>query len=180
MPRTKQDMQRVKESVDADIDPITNLHVLLTRLGAPKRGREQDAQDALVLAMIEVGNALDRIGWTYAESSPWEKQITSFESCAYHETFAVLKTMPWRCVEARDMEPPWARTTEVPLSEALVAIAPAVFMLKSAHFSLADEHDKRRWDAVLAAIAVFETAYAEHTGEAFGLAVAIRALSVER
>ncbi len=53
-------------------------------------------------------------------------------------------------------------------------------MLKGAQFSLADAGDKKRWGDVIAAITVLEDAYEEHTGEAFGLTVAIRALSGAR
>lgn len=173
-------MQRVKYCVVADIDAsITDLHVLLTRLGAPNSDVQKDAQDALVLAMIELGNKLHVIR-TWRDITKMQnslQHITSFESGAYTETFAVLDAMPWRCAEARDLNPSLENTTEVSLCEALVAIAPAVFMLKGAHFSLADAGDDQRWGDVLAAITVFEGAYKEHTGEAFGLAVAIRALS---
>lgn len=177
-------MSRTKPDIVADIDPITDFHVLLTRLGAPKRDLdgapkqdlEKDAQDALALAMIEVGNKLDIIrgafgDWDYKTNS----NRVSFENEAYTEMFESLYKMPWRCVEANKLG--WARYTDVPLSEALRTVVPVVLLLKQAHFSLADAEDARRWGDVLAAITVFEVAYEAHGR---GLAVAIRALSDTR
>jgi hypothetical protein len=180
MSRTKLDMQCVKQSVLADIKK--DLHVLLARLGAPKRDIDRNAQDALVLAMIQVGNALESIRNARTGDIDWKTMHpkVSFENCAYTETFETLQSMPWRCVEARDLNPSWRTTTEVPLCEALPAIAPVVLMLKGAQFSLADVDDAERWGRVLATVGTFERAYAEHTGEAFGLAVAIRAFSGAR
>ena len=174
-------MSRTKPDIVADIDPITDFHVLLTRLGAPKRGLEKHAQDALVLAMIHLGGTLNNIQHTMGKYDYKTKSDTvSFENETYTEMFGTLHEMPWRCVEAREMDPPYRKTTSVPLSEALRAVAPVVLLLKHAHFSLANAEDARRWGDVLAAITVFEAAYEEHTGEAFGIAVAIRALSNAR
>ncbi len=91
-------MLRTKRDIVADIDPITDVHVLLTRLGAPKRSLEKDAEDALVLSMIQVGTriAIIRNNRTFDNMA---RDVVAFEAGAYTETFEALVAMSWRCVE---------------------------------------------------------------------------------
>ncbi len=131
-----------------------------------------------MLAMVQLGNKLDIIR-NYRDGADGKRDVVAFEAGLYTEMFETLVAMPWRCVEAQNLHVPWEVTTDVPLCEALVTISPTVFMLKGAQFwgRLKNTNDRKRWDDVLAAIAVFEDAYAYYAGELFDIMVAIRAYS---
>lgn len=137
---------------------------------APKRSANYTQQDALVLAMMQVGAKLNQIKSNRVIRSG--QLIVNFEGGAYSKMFERLVIMPWRCVELGSLG--YWETSALSLLEALQVVTPVVFMLKYAHFALKDPNDARNWNDVLVAIANFERAYEKHTGEAFGVAVAVR------
>ena len=79
----------------------TRLQVLLARLEAPKLEapkRVRDAQETLVLVIIELGNSLNCIRITRDWDMNEHQQVTMFENGVYTEMFESLYKMPCQCV----------------------------------------------------------------------------------